>query len=131
MGVPASHGPRRHGRRRLLPRAGVRGGRPAARGHPGGARRRSRRDHHGLPPLNRSAGAWQGDGMADPAPGTSRDARRERLVALLLLGVAVVLLVSSVTWFGTGQSGVGVGQVVLGLLLIGVGGFLYRRSSRA
>jgi hypothetical protein len=69
--------------------------------------------------------------MADPAPGTSRDARRERLVALLVLGVAVVLLVSSVTWFGTGQSGVGVGQVVLGLLLIGVGGFLYRRSSRS
>jgi hypothetical protein len=69
--------------------------------------------------------------MADPAPGTSRDARRERLVALLVLGVAVVLLVSSVTWFGTGQAGVGVGQVVLGLLLIGVGGFLYRRSSRS
>ena len=61
----------------------------------------------------------------------SRDARRERLVALLVLGVAVILLVSSVTWFGTGQSGVGVGQVVLGLLLIGVGGFLYRRSSRS
>ena len=69
--------------------------------------------------------------MADPAPGTSRDARRERLVALLVLGVAVVLLVSSVTWFGTGQSGVGVGQVVLGLLLAGVGGVLYRRSSRS
>ena len=69
--------------------------------------------------------------MADPAPGTSRDARRERLVALLVLGVAVVLLVSSVTWFGTGQSGVGVGQVVVGLLLAGVGGVLYRRSSRS
>ena len=62
-----------------------------------------------------------------PAP---HDARRERLVALLVLGVAVVLLVSSVTWFGTGQSGVGVGQVLLGLLLAGVGGVLYRRSSR-
>ena len=69
--------------------------------------------------------------MADPAPGTSRDARRERLVALLVLGVAVVLLVSSVTWFGSGQSGVGIGQVVLGLLLAGVGGVLYRRSSRS
>ena len=67
----------------------------------------------------------------DPAAPTPRDARRERLVALLVLGIAVVLLVSSVTWFGTGQSGVGVGQVVLGLLLIGVGGFLYRRSSRS
>jgi hypothetical protein len=71
--------------------------------------------------------------MALPDAGTPapRDARRERLIALLVLGVAVVLLVSSVTWFGTGQSGVGVGQVVLGLLLIGVGGFLYRRSSRS
>ncbi len=70
--------------------------------------------------------------MASPDSGTpaSRDARRERLIALLVLGVAVVLLVSSVTWFGTGQQGVGVGQVVLGLLLAGAGGFLYRRSSR-
>ena len=81
--------------------------------------------------------------MAIPDPGApdthgpdssgpeSRNARRERLIALLVLGVAVVLLMSSVTWFGTGQSGVGAGQVVLGLLLAGVGGFLYRRSSRA
>jgi hypothetical protein len=69
--------------------------------------------------------------MADPAPGTSRDARRERLVALLVLGVAAVLLVSSVTWFGTGQEGVGIGQVFLGLVLAGVGGFLYRRASRS
>ena len=63
--------------------------------------------------------------------GASRDARRERLIALLVLGVAVVLLVSSVTWFGTGQSGVGVGQVVLGLALAAAGGFLYRRASRS
>jgi hypothetical protein len=69
--------------------------------------------------------------MADPPPGTSRGARRERLVALLVLGVAAVLLVSSVTWFGTGQEGVGIGQVVLGLVLAGVGGFLYRRASRS
>ena len=67
---------------------------------------------------------------SEPGVPTPRDARRERLVALLVLGVAVVLLVSSVTWFGTGQSGVGVGQVLLGLLLAAVGGFLYRRSSR-
>lgn len=65
----------------------------------------------------------------DPVAATPRDARRERLIALLVLGVAVVLLLSSVTWFGTGQSGVGVGQVVLGLMLAGLGGFLYRRSS--
>ena len=71
--------------------------------------------------------------MASPDPGApaSRDARRERLVALLVLGIAVVLLVSSVTWFGTGQTGVGVGQLVLGLALVGVGGFLYRRASRS
>jgi hypothetical protein len=69
-----------------------------------------------------------GDDGGAPAP---RDARRERLIALLVLGVAVVLLVSSVTWFGTGQSGVGAGQAVLGLLLAGLGGFLYRRSSRS
>ena len=61
----------------------------------------------------------------------SRDARRERLIGLLVLGVAVVLLVSSVTWFGTGQSAVGAGQLVLGLVLAVIGGFLYRRSSRA
>ena len=76
--------------------------------------------------------------MSSPDPGVPdrgipapRDARRERLIALLVLGVAVVLLVSSVTWFGTGQQGVGIGQVVLGLLLAAAGGFLYRRSSRA
>ncbi len=68
--------------------------------------------------------------VPDPGPGVSRDARRERLVALLLLGVAVVLLVSSVTWFGTGQTGVGVGQVVLGAALAAAGGYLYRRATR-
>ena len=70
--------------------------------------------------------------MASPERGApaSRDARRERLIALLVLGVAVVLLVSSVTWFGTGQPAVGVGQVVLGLVLAAVGGRLYRRSAR-
>ena len=66
----------------------------------------------------------------EPGPGASRDARRERLVALLLLGVAVVLLVSSVTWFGTGQAAVGAGQVVLGVALAAAGGYLYRRAAR-
>jgi uncharacterized membrane-anchored protein len=68
--------------------------------------------------------------MADPAPGTSRDARRERLVALLVLGVAVVLLVSSVTWFASDQVVVGVAQLFLGAVLAGVAGLLYRRSQR-
>lgn len=70
--------------------------------------------------------------MALPDPGApgSRDARRERLVGLLVLGVAVVLLVSSVTWFSTGQQGVGVGQLVVGVVLAALGGFLYRRATR-
>ena len=70
-------------------------------------------------------------GSPDRSPRRSPEQNRARLVGLFVLGVAVVLLVSSVTWFGTGQSGVGGGQVVLGLVLAGVGGFLYRRSSRS
>jgi hypothetical protein len=62
--------------------------------------------------------------MSAPAPRTGR----QRLVGLLLLGIAVVLLLSSVTWFGSDRAGVGIGQLVLGLVLAGVGGFLYRRA---
>ncbi len=69
--------------------------------------------------------------MTAPGPAPSRDPRRERLVGLLLLGVAVVLLVSSVTWFSTGQQVVGIGQLFLGAVLAGVGGLLYRRATRA
>jgi hypothetical protein len=58
-----------------------------------------------------------------------RDPRRARLVALLLLGVAVVLLVSSVTWFGAGRQLVGVGQLVLGAAVAALGGLLYRRAT--
>ncbi|CCH90839.1 conserved exported protein of unknown function [Modestobacter italicus] len=65
--------------------------------------------------------------MTSPEPG-SPPARRERLVGLLVLGVAVVLLLSSVTWFSSDRSGVGIGQLVLALVLAGVGGFLVRRS---
>jgi hypothetical protein len=60
---------------------------------------------------------------------TSRNARRERLVGLLVLGIAVVLLVSSVTWFSSGRAGVGIGQVVLSAVLAAVGGFLVRRGA--
>jgi hypothetical protein len=65
-----------------------------------------------------------------PGEPGSRGAKRERLIGLLVLGVALVLLVSSVTWFGTGQTLVGGSQVVLGIVLAAVGGFLVRRSGR-
>jgi hypothetical protein len=64
-------------------------------------------------------------------PDRPRDLRRKRLVGLLALGVAVVLLVSSVTWFGTGQPVVGFGQLSLGVVLAAVGAVLYGRSRRA
>ncbi len=59
--------------------------------------------------------------MSTPAP-------RERLVGLLVLGIAVVLLLSSVTWFSSDRSVVGIGQLVLGLVLAAIGGFLVRRA---
>jgi hypothetical protein len=74
--------------------------------------------------------------MVDPAaapsdPGPAAPAsRRERLVGLLLLGVALVLLVSSVTWFSTDRAGIGIGQLFLGVVLAAVGGLLYRRAAR-
>jgi len=64
-------------------------------------------------------------------PAGTADPRRERLVGLLLLGIAVVLLVSSVTWFASDQALVGIGQLVLGVVLAAVGGFLARRSGRS
>jgi hypothetical protein len=69
--------------------------------------------------------------MAAEPTSSPRDPRRERLVGLLVLGVSAVLLLSSVTWFGTGQTGVGIGQLLLGAVLAVVGVVLYRRSSRA
>ena len=63
-------------------------------------------------------------------PPASPNARRERLVGLLLLGIAVVLLVSSVTWFGSHRTGVGVGQLAVGVVVAVVGGLLVRRSGR-
>jgi hypothetical protein len=61
-----------------------------------------------------------------PAP-----ARRDRLIGLLVLGVAAVLLVSSPTWFASGQAWVGAAQLLLALVLAGVGFWLYRRSARS
>ncbi|MQA35657.1 hypothetical protein [Modestobacter roseus] len=62
------------------------------------------------------------------SPGPHRP--RERLVALLVLGVAAVLLVSSVSWFGSDRAGVGIAQLVLGVALAVVGFLLYRRAPR-
>ena len=62
--------------------------------------------------------------MTSPEP----RARRERLVGLLVLGIAVVLLLSSVTWFGSDRAGVGIGQVVLGVVLALLGVVLVRRA---
>ncbi len=62
-----------------------------------------------------------------PEPRT-RNARRERLVGLLLLGIAVVLLFSSPTWFTRDQTAVAIAQIVVALLLAGVGGFLVKRA---
>jgi uncharacterized membrane-anchored protein len=64
--------------------------------------------------------------MSTPGPA----ARRERQLALLVAGVAVVLLVSSPTWFASDQAGVGVAQLFLVVVLAGVAAFLYRRAQR-
>jgi hypothetical protein len=55
-------------------------------------------------------------------------APRPQLVGLLVLGIAVVLLLSSVTWFSSDRAGVGIGQLVLALVLGVVGGLLVRRA---
>ena len=64
--------------------------------------------------------------MTPPAP-----VRRERLLGMLLLGVALVLLVSSPTWFASDQALVGAAQLFLALVVAGVGLWLYRRARQA
>ncbi len=49
---------------------------------------------------------------------------------MFVLGIAVVLLVSSVTWFGSDRPVVGAAQVTVGVVLAAVGGVLYRRATR-
>lgn len=55
---------------------------------------------------------------------------RERLVAMLAAGVAVVLLVSAGTWFVSDQAVVGAAQLFLGAVLAAVAVVLYRRAQR-
>ena len=54
---------------------------------------------------------------------------RARQIALFVVGVAVVLLLSSVTWFGSDRAGWGIAQVVVGVLVGAAGGLLYRRAT--
>ncbi len=69
-------------------------------------------------------------GPPDPAAGPTPRQTRARQVALFLLGVAAVLLVSSVTWFGSDRPVVGAAQVAVGVALAAVGGVLHRRATR-
>jgi hypothetical protein len=61
-------------------------------------------------------------------PPTSPDTRRQRLVGLLLLGIALVLLVSSASWFGSSRVGIGIAQLAVGVVVAVAGGVLVRRS---
>lgn len=67
--------------------------------------------------------------MTSGTPDSTPAQSRARLVALFVLGVAVVLLLSSVTWFGSDRPVVGAAQVAVGVVLAAVGGFLYRRAT--
>lgn len=58
------------------------------------------------------------------------DPQRQRLVGLLVLGIAAVLVVSSVTWFASDQVVVGVAQLAVGVLDGAVGLVLLRRARR-
>ena len=58
------------------------------------------------------------------------DPQRQRLVGLLVLGIAAVLAVSSVTWFASDQVVVGVAQLAVGVLDGAVGLVLLRRARR-
>ncbi|HYH26210.1 MAG TPA: hypothetical protein VD834_12735 [Blastococcus sp.] len=68
--------------------------------------------------------------MAARDPQPSGKASRERLIGLLVLGIAAVLLISSPTWFAGNQAGVGVAQQLLAVVLAGVGASLLRRARR-
>ncbi len=69
-------------------------------------------------------------GSPDRTPRRTPEQDRARLIALFLVGVAAVLLVSSVTWFGSDRAGWGIAQVVVGVLVGAVGGVLHRRATR-
>ena len=62
--------------------------------------------------------------------GAPPTAGNQRTVGSLLLAIAVILLVSSVAWFGNGQAGVGIGQILVAVVLGAVGVFLFWQSQR-
>ncbi len=61
--------------------------------------------------------------------GAPPTAGNQRTVGGLLLGIALVLIVSSVAWFGNGQAWVGIAQIVVAVILAAVGGFLFKQST--
>lgn len=67
-------------------------------------------------------------GPSDRSPRRTPEQDRARQIALFVCGVAVVLLVSSVTWFGSDRAGWGIAQVVVGVLVAVAGAVLLRRS---
>ncbi|RZU33698.1 hypothetical protein [Blastococcus saxobsidens] len=66
----------------------------------------------------------------EPSPSPSPRAPSGRLVGLLLVGIAVVLLVSSPTWFAGDRVVVGVAQLLVAVVLAAAGAFLLRRAAR-
>ncbi len=56
------------------------------------------------------------------------DPRRQRLVGLLVLGIAVVLLVSTPTWFASDRQVIGFAQLGVAALFAAVGVLLLRRA---
>lgn len=57
--------------------------------------------------------------------------QRIRTAGLLLLGIALVLLLSSPTWFAGGQTAIGVAQLVVAVLVALLGLLVVRRSRRS